>query len=1340
MEIEEIQDTVNEEKPSLKKDDINFYLMNSPTGSSNTSIPVEVGFGKDVDTFFNEPLPENMPQSSKTPYKGVGTFTGAFAKQEEFYQLGSFLDRQAQDSVHLDNYVPKDWSPLQDPTVLIGVNPIYKDYLLSAKGPDDQRRRYDYILDQQENDDKIANGGLFQQYAGGMSGALLSPSSLLAWGKVAKYATYSKQFLYNLPRVLPSVGLSSAAHEAVIESSKIGGNLKDWAIDTFADTVLATAFFGGAAGVAHSIEAGKLFNAKGVIKMIDDGIEPRPVLNQKGEHVGWKAIPIDSSVGAAQVNMAQVYLDASLAKNSLYSIPGIGPKVGEAAGKTASYLGSIVNPIIRMQTSRFPTMRGLINNVAEHGFDTEGVEAGRPTQTPFESYMREISGSNVAIHTQYRGLYLQRNGVEYDPEIFGSRTKANLVGLKQKYLSKPEDFVSEETFGREVQNVLVNEEESQHAPVNEAAELLRESMDVPYKEWLGLNGYSPTIMPPVTSKGYASRVYNAAYMELNEHGDKGWIATVSNELQKYDKEINELMEPINSAKEQYKLAESQHQRLARRKNISDIEIKKSSDTLQVLQKRITEHEERLQNNLRENEDLHLHVEDRFALSANEAKQIKVLQKPLENIKKEIEKQKEVIKNISKVSYRKNQATKKSKTAKTAKKQASLADMSAKDLEIEQRKLRQLEDKYQTTEDKLMDRIGNGEIDSALYFKPEGSNQFRLKDPANRLKLRETYESDYDRQTAAKAYYDSILSQTAEDNIRNILGSITNNEKENPLKRRTLLLRDKFLYDNNWLHPDPSINVMNYRMAIGRQNAIKKTLNRLTINGTVDELISRLAKEHEIAKLELRDNLNSLENDKSDLDSIVDKTEEQHQQLKELDKKIIKETKKYEKNVKKLGKEYKVAKEDLDSVYNSRMLGRSKYSAKSREYSKIGIAYAASTRLLTVPIAMSSDLMGTVFKHGLWPNIRDGLIPMLKTLGGTLNTPEGRAIRENAAHAHLAMNHINMAYSDKQWTGTSQTYEPVQGKLTTGMETVAHYSSNFALTNYIENFTQRWTANVVQSKIMKAMMAYKDGKLDNQSLKDLLRYGLDPKEFADRFVSEWELAGKEGSGTGAYQSRYWTWQDLEASNAMSRAMMRATYDTIIRKGMFDAPFAMDNPLIKSVYAFMGYTFASVTRFLTPLLHRPDARKMLGTMLMLAAGATQTPLRRLANGKDPVQKDDNMFLNAIRDGGPFSIFSEPLQAINFLTNDSLSEIVSNEKYRHRTEMGAFNGPIGGAINDFSRIMGALLHNEMNQTDLKRLAYNIPPGGAWELRGIINKWIESSDYPKTRGQAHKEHIGNY
>ena len=57
----------------------------------------------------------------------------------------------------------------------------------------------------------------------------------------------------------------------------------------------------------------------------------------------------------------------------------------------------------------------------------------------------------------------------------------------------------------------------------------------------------------------------------------------------------------------------------------------------------------------------------------------------------------------------------------------------------------------------------------------------------------------------------------------------------------------------------------------------------------------------------------------------------------------------------------------------------------------------------------------------------------------------------------------------------------------GVEKLAHFSGNADLTNYIDNWLQRWTAATVQSKFMEILHKFANGTVKPRDHEYLLKY-------------------------------------------------------------------------------------------------------------------------------------------------------------------------------------------------------------------------------------------------------------
>ena len=998
------------------------------------------------------------------------------------------------------------------------------------------------------------------------------------------------------------------------------------------DSIAGIALMGAGEGIGKLFRGMAIWNARGTMKVVQDGIEAVPVLNSEGEMVRIMAKSNDA--GAAEVKTAEDYLNSSMVKSGLFAVPILGNMIGKGA--------STFNPIFRMMNSEFPHVAGIIDRVADHGIVTERNLQGNPSPIKFENILDDYRAETTNAYTQVKAMHYEANGISSNNAVV-----AKAQDLKASFSDT--DYITPQKFQEKIDYALRTEKSSDIAAVNDAAALLRPLIDKPYERWRELNNYPEEILPPKTSQAYLMRVYDVNEM-LNREGD--WTRLVSSSLAKQDAVIDSYMKPIEEFKQYVSTVEKQHQELVRNKNSSAEAIRKSAEEIAGLKKELRKKRHDMQDALRHNSSLRALVHDAGALSAKEAAQLKKMMKPLNDAKKQ---QKTAKAQIAKLKFDKvklKDKVSKTKDPELAKKH--LADYDAIDAQVIalEDKVNEFYHKEQQARADLEDKVREGKINK-LYYTKSRDGVIEFKDPKDRLKFRKRYKSNDERNQAALAYYNTILNQSAEDTISQTMGSLLGRHGENHLKERTLLIPDEDFVNSNFLSKDLMANVANYRLMLARRIALIETFGRS------DEFNSGWE--------------NAVEGFHNDFIQKKDALNVKIEKLRAIEKKTKEQTKeltKLESELSRLQKSFQSNKEDLQLTYD-KMMGRTRSSRAARNYARLARNFAVATKLGAVPLTMVTDLSAIGMKHSYWPTIRDGIMPALHNVANLMKKGEATNYEKNANFALVGLTNNISATADRNWSGLAQPYTPLAGKLATGMESMAHISNTMAGTIALDNAFQRITASIYDSKIVRGMQDYLDGKLTEKDKLKFLVYGLDPKVWAKRIVDGWKAAGKDGE-KGAPISRYYEWSDKEASNMVASTIRRAVKDTVIRRGMFDAPFAMDDPWIGTLFLFKGWLAASFTRFLLPLMQRPDAEKLLGTFMMLTTGALVTPLRRISKGQDPIQEDDHMFINAITDSGIFSAPMDVFETMNALSAGALMGDTKNDRYRDRAISGFLAGP--------------------------------------------------------------------
>jgi hypothetical protein len=1295
------------------------------TPNSNIPVPLDVNFTPNNPATIQGTATSLYPtEGDKMPFEAgakakpyqagvIETAATQFGRTSDINHIINFLDRSGQDRNPFDDEVPTGWKPTDDQSAFDGVQSQHIGYLLNATSPKDLRRRYNYVLGEQQKDELVKNGSTLGWLVGGFGGMTVgSPENFIPIAGQVKYARYAPTILNSMARAMPGVAMASIIHNAAEQADITSGNLENFVVNSFTDTVFGSLFMGGVAGVSRLVDTSAMWDARKALLPYYHGIDFKAKVSPEGKFDGFQAVDTTGSLSAAQVSYAQDYADSSLSKSGIFKIPYL----GEGALKV---FGTF-SPLVRMLNSRFETARAYVGRIADHSFITKGIEEGKPAPQKFENLWNQLQGSNRALDAQINGLHVARNGFDISNRAVNAVKKTAAKITKNGYISK-------EAFGKEIRGVLINEQPSEHAAVNEAAALIRKSVDDSYRAFRQAYGLSEEWMSPKTAQGYLMRVYNTPYMIAHENE---WHEAITGWLKEADETILGHMQPIEDLRSQIKLADSAHAELIRQPAITDREVKKSSDNLMGMRRRLNAMEESLQNELRENPDLHIHVDDMNAFSAKEAKQLSTLLKPLKQKEAALNEQKKIVSELKTVVSRKNQAAKKGKTVATAKKQVALADDAAANVAEEESKLIELQKAHDVEYDRLQQMAHNGEIDSRFYKQEPGSFEYTFKDPNDRLRFRDAFMSDAERQTASKAYYNTILNQTPEQTINQVMHKLSG-AKENHLKQRTLLVPDNILYDGDFLSHDIMANVASYRNFLGRRTFAKNVFRDITIDGGVEPIIKNLSNEHDAIKNPLNENLAQVKAARADLAA--------GKEVKETDKELAKRQGAIEKEIIQLKNDFESMKEQMGFTYD-KMMGNRVGSAKANRNSRMIMAYTAAIRLGFVPFTMVTDLSANVLQHGLWPFLRDGIVPAIESLGGLLKTKDSEALRKAAPHVNLALQDTLMGHADKNYGTLSIPYVNLGNRVANGLEGLAHVSANVSGTTYIENALQHISAAIMQSKIMESMVAFKNGTLSKKELNNLLKYGLDPKEWADRFVAAFDSHGGGKTKLGGYQSNFWEWADLEASNKMGDTVFRGVKDTVLARGILDAPFFMDNPIGAILMGFKGWTYASLNRYVIPSMQQPDAQKLLGIAFMLGAGALVSPTRRLASGKSPYPDNvtsEQIAWAAFQDSGYFSFFGDMISDMNLLSGGVLNRDflgnLKNDRYRDRTLAGLL-GPSAGVVQDLYSIAGMAASGEVNQNDINKMVRLMPFTQTSLLRGLSNKLTEGLQLPKTRAQARR------
>lgn len=1210
------------------------------------------------------------------------------------------------------------WSPKQEIDKLTNLDPRFIPKLLGAKNPDDFHYQLDSINEETNRTQELQNGSTMGKIFGGVGGYTVgSIENLIPYVVEAKIAKLGNAFFTAMIKNAPGVLAASAIHEGAYEMDKVDGNLHDFLKDTFIDAAFGTVFFGGLGAAKTLVNMSEMGRLKTFARDFLDGIGFNYKVDKKGNLTGFEAVDTTGgSVGAAKLSRAQKQADSAFHKGPIFKVPYLGPATfAVLSGNIPGFKYVFGSPLIQLKTSKYKAANAFADAAFDHFITTEGEAKGGTRPKAFEFKMKQTRAALTRLKMLTDALHAERNGykIQARPTLnlqnaWNANKQKSIEALSRE--SKSTDWISQDDFMDEAQRVMYSGDRSEHAATNTLADIYRKIKDDTWRDHNKAFGLKEDWMPPRTADEHLMRVYDTPFMNSHD-GQKLWNDVIPQYFAEADAVIEQRMGPIKDLEAQIAAQTEAHEKLIR--SSSGQPLTDSLNQLKALKRKHKVLSENLQNELRSNRDLLIHADDPGALSANEAKEMAALTKRRDIALNEIKEQKKFIVGMKKKIASKKAQAMKAKTIPTGKKNLRKSDTGLLALEKEETKLRELEREHEEEVQKIQEAIANNQVNPRLYYKEEGSSFYKLKNPKNRLKFRDVHESDFHRQQSAKAAYNSILQMHPEDVIADMFGKLMGNADSNPLKARTLMVPDELLYNNGFMTKDLYAKTSNYVNFLARRTHLKTSFNNVTVDGNFEELAVDLLNEHNEYRGQISNRIEELSSKEGN------------------EKKIKKLKKAFDKEV----REYNGIKKVMKNLYENRMMGINKRNDFDVMARRFMMSVSSAINLHNLPITQITDVAWAGFQHGIWPSVRDGIYPMIESMGGMLRTKDAEALREMAPHVNLGLQDMLNNYADKNWHSELQPTINM-GKIINGVEKLAHFSALTDLSPYIDNAVQRMNGSIIQSRFMQLLHKQMDGALSKKDSLYLRKYGIDPEVWAKRMTDAYKKTGGFKTKLGGYMSKSWLWQDMEASNVFDDAVFRGIQNTLVWKGMADSPLLADNLLGLFFHTFTGWVYASTNRYIIPALQHPDGELLLKAMWMYGAGSLVSPMRRLSRGEDMWPDDMNdkqRAYEAFLDSGVASTLANVLKISNFLSDDRLLGDLKNDKFKHRMRTGIFGmgDVISSTASRISDVLG-MANSGINEKDMKTAARLLPITGAMYSHYLSDKLIESWGLPRNKRAA--------
>lgn len=1267
--------------PDFKSIEDFYKSENKPLSSKD----LQVNSGGQLDTAVINPnatpikIQNNLKENEKPGF--FKTLGEGFKETNTFAQAGSYLSRELEFAHPYDDEVPADFDRYNIDN-FTGVPPAYWGFVAEASGPKEMEARKQWAAEHQQHMEDMENGSMMAQIIGGITGALLSPDALIPLSIGSKSLRLTTAIIQDVAKAAPTVAAQSLVHEGFNEATKASSNIDEFIVNTARDMLFSSAFIAGGAGLGAKLRGGDLWSARKVVSDFYEGIDAHPIINEKGEVTGFKAVDIDGSVSAQKVQQAQQFLDYGMQRSALVKLPFM---------KTIIANKITGSPIVRGLTSDYGIIRYMTDRLSENTIITEAVARGEAKATSAETMMKYYQAMGAQFTASYKGHFYEQNGIEGGYNFTNAaKTFAQKANGGQQ--------MSEQAFNAAVAKQILTQQYISSKSINAVSKEAGDTMDYVWKRYVEINGLDERMFNR-DAMGYITYSYTE---QVRIEG--GLFEQIGVEdIRSQDELLTELLTPYDTAKAHLKQLEEAKFEAPEDTRALAFEIKAARARLKDIERDI---ENKV---LADGSQYRIMLEDHNFLTYDEAAELKELMQPRTDALREAEKREAQIGKLqAQLSKTKSKAKANLTQEATKKNVAKMKEIEADILRLrnEAGDLQRMAEDHLTN---LEERALNGEINKKFYSGNEEGIKF--KEPVGGPKFRERFKSDDERLAWVKNFRERILHMTDEQVADDMMRMVSPSQFGSPLMTRTAMIRPTSLLEKindvegGFLDVNVPRMVNRYLKVVGRHVAIHDAMPDLLRQGseTIEQALGRnLAEEH-------------------------------RKNLLEIDKKTYKKKEDRYKAIQKEQKKFEEAKEFMGNMLSTHY-GRTNYNPTASKWARFFRQWAATTKLGGTAIAMITDLGANVLKHNMYPYLTKGLAPMLRSMNGYLKTQQSEEFIQVSKNALLGIEHTKDAYSKFFFDAPTMGRVPTSAKLEGGMEYMTNLSSKLFFIDQFENLNQRTTANLMDGEIIRLLKKYQKQGLSQSDTEKLLVYGLDPKEWADRFVKNYDVHKSE------YSSRYWDWSDIEASNKMAETIRRGVYDTIVQSGAYTSPFWSKNPFASLVLMFHGWAFAAFTRYTVPMLQRPQANKLFGIITMLSLGLLSEGIRNFANGKEfKFTEDDDTWFDksfmAVANSGVLGQYSDVVQIANKLLDSPLPTSV---RYQGINKLGAMQGPVLGMGDDFLNAVIQLGRGDFNKKDIKKTIRLAPLSSMLGVRYLTNTYIDSLDLPETRTEARQARGG--
>lgn len=404
---------------------------------------------------------------------------------------------------------------------------------------------------------------------------------------------------------------------------------------------------------------------------------------------------------------------------------------------------------------------------------------------------------------------------------------------------------------------------------------------------------------------------------------------------------------------------------------------------------------------------------------------------------------------------------------------------------------------------------------------------------------------------------------------------------------------------------------------------------------------------------------------------------------------------------KVGKKFKEQEDLVNMMYRS-MLGQLRKPGKGDRLAETLLNYQFVRLLGGVTISSLPELAMPIFRKGLLGTLRDGYLPMLRSMKTSkltknqLNDITGALEFENA-NILRAMSSVD----DIDNIGRNQTpWDTTQELLV----------NSFVKATYIGRWTsmnRRLAAQVSSADLVRTLKRGPKGK----EVEYLASLGIGEADYG-KILSQIDTHVQGYKGSFVINPHLWT--DKQALSKMQNAIQTEVESIILKPGVESTPFFVQkNQWAKVLFQFKSFMSAATGKISISGLQRRDMNTLTGMVALIGAGAMTGMARDLIAGKDISDDPIQVTLDGMDRSG--------LTGLLGTTVVSTAKTFYDEKTRRyggKSVSSNILGPSASQIEELTRSLAGVVDGEITENDTKALMRMIPFMNLFYIKGLTDR----------------------